>query len=240
MVWYSPSDKPTVIRTTGAGALRLPAGLPSSNTAKIRIPWWFGQEFPPPVRPLWFSSMRGTNWPKRLPPWHPIDTVVVPSTRWPVATLPHRHFARLCPPPLWLIATLARRHFGWLQWALQQDSLKHTGRKRRRSGARPIFPTSSHLCNGRPTNWISTAWITVFGQFWRLSPVLSSTKKWRLRCSRCSGGGTYCWRKSCWSVWRCVLKQKATSLKKMTVIHKIVLYCYPLVTIIFCFVGLTF
>ena len=58
MISNSPSNKPTIARTTGASAPKLPARLPSS-TAKIQSPWWFGPEFATPVRPLWFSSMRG-------------------------------------------------------------------------------------------------------------------------------------------------------------------------------------
>ena len=51
---------------------------------------------------------------------------------------------------------------------------------------------------------------------------ISHTKIWRLWSSLCSGGGTDCRRKSCgarpWifgSVWCCVVKQKAASLKQI-------------------------
>ena len=56
---YSPSNKPAIIRTAGAGAPRLSAHLLSSSTAKIQSAWRFGSEFSPPAVTHWFSSIRG-------------------------------------------------------------------------------------------------------------------------------------------------------------------------------------
>ena len=62
---------PQIIRTTGGGVPRLPAGLQSSITAKIRSPWWFGQEFvPAPLNSYGFRQWGGKNWLNRSPPWH--------------------------------------------------------------------------------------------------------------------------------------------------------------------------
>ena len=141
-----------------------------------------------------------------------------------------------------MVVPWACHHFG--QQQLMDTSTRQiqpTERKRRRSGTRNIFTTSSHLRNGRPTRQISTLWFAAFGQFRRPGPVLSPTKIWRLWSSRCSGGGTDCWRKSHGLefseafdpvFWR---RRWAASFKQIKyVIHKIIRYYYPLATI-FCF-----
>ena len=170
---YSPLRKPTIIRTTWAGAPRLPA--PPKITAQIPSPWWFRLEFSPPVRLLWFWPKRirkRKNWPKRTPSSHPKRRggSLFPSLLYPTA-----------------IDTLKR-----FRSSPQTESNAGVVQM-------PIFPTSSHLPNGRPTRQISTVLygLQYVGQFWRPASVQSPTKIWRLWGSRCSEGGTDCRRKSC-------------------------------------------
>ena len=132
---FSPSNKPTIIRTTGAAAPSLPARLLSSSTVKIQSPWWFGQEFEPPVRPIWFSSriLSSTKTFTEVTSWTPRGFL------GPVATLAdcNGHFNKI--------------------------PLQPNERKRRKSDVRPIFPTSWNLRNSRHTQRITTLWITAFG-----------------------------------------------------------------------------
>ena len=103
-----------------------------------------------PVRPLYFSSMRYLKLTKAF-------TVVASYKPWwflgPVNTMAD-----------------SNGHFNKIP-------LQPTERKRRISGARPIFTTSSHLQIGRSTRPISILWITAFGQYWRPGPALCPTIK---------------------------------------------------------------
>ena len=167
---YSTSNKPTLIKTTGAGAPRLPAcqlyhqAPKKSKSVKV----WARICATDKIQLVFVDESVKSN--QNVYRRYIVDAVVVP---W------------------------ASRHFGRHKWTLQQDSTPATERNRRRSGARPIFQSSSHLRNGSPTRRISTQWITAVGKFWSPGAVLIPTKLWRLGSSHCSGDGTDYRQKSC-------------------------------------------
>ena len=166
---YSPSNKPTIIRTAGAGAPNLPARLLSSNTAKIQSLWFRARICATGKTLLVFVD----EVEKLAKPF----TAVTSWTPWwfllPVATSVDSNGSvnKIGSSPQ------SESDAGVVQGPFFR--LYHSSEE-----WRPYSPDLNHRDY--------SIWSIL-----KARALLSPTNIWRVWSSRCSGGGTDCRQKSC-------------------------------------------